>query len=174
MPTTSVSDSYITTVEEADTYFSKRFGASAWTSASSANKTIALQMATRALDAMTWAGFKQSSSQARAFPRKYQLDPDGVNPWGAVPSIDSYGYYPVTTPQAVLDACCEEALALITFYANTAGQAREDLIEAGVKSYTLGDLSETFATPAYSRRTLRSKEAFTLVASLLGKNTRMV
>jgi hypothetical protein len=172
MPDTEVTESYITTVELGDAYFAKRLDCAAWTGASSANKSKALQMATRALDSMRWDGVKAVSTQTRQFPRKYKLDPDATNPWGNVTSLDYYGYATATTPQAILDACCEEALALLRYSASTASSARADLIAQGVTSYTLGDLSETFGKGP--KQVLKSSEARQLVNYLLGKNVRIV
>jgi hypothetical protein len=46
-------------------------------------------------------------------------------------------------PQEVKDACCEEALSLYAFYADTDRSERKTMKEDGVKSYSLGgDYSE--------------------------------
>ena len=60
----------------------------------------------------------------------------------------------VTVPQAVIDACCEEALEIIT----TGNNSRRSLQDQGVASFRMLDLSETFA-PAPGQPTLTSRMA---------------
>jgi len=49
----------------------------------------------------------------------------------------------VTVPQAVIDACCEEALELLA----TGGNVRRSLQDQGVTSMKMLDISESFAPP---------------------------
>ena len=110
------------TVEEATAYFASRLHSEAWTSAGDADKEKALTMATRAIDRTPVKGVKSSYDQANQFPR-----------------------YPDTeTPQAVKDACCEEALALLE---RGDSQRRKMQLE-GVQSFTLGNMSESYAAGA--------------------------
>ena len=119
------------TVEEAATYFASRLHSEAWTSAVDADKEKALTMATRAIDRTPVKGVKSSYDQANQFPR-----------------------YPDTqVPQAVKDACCEEALALL----ERGNSQRRKLQAEGVVSMSIGGLSETYAVG--SGRGLLSQEA---------------
>lgn len=119
------------TVEEATTYFASRLHAEAWTSASAADKGKALSMATQAIDRQPLKGSKSDSAQTLGFPR-----------------------YPDTeVPQAVKDATCEEALALL----ERGDSQRRKLQAEGVTSMSIGGLSETYA--AGSGRGLLSQEA---------------
>lgn len=107
------------TVEEAATYFASRLHSEAWTSAADADKQKALVMATRAIDRQILRGRKTDAGQDRAFPR-----------------------YPDTAvPQAVKDATCEEALALL----DRGDNQRRKLQAEGVVSMSIGSLSETYA-----------------------------
>ncbi len=166
MTDTSVSDSYLATVELADAIFAKRLGASAWTAASSDDKSKALQMATSAIDSQNYSGLKYLSTQDRQFPRKYQIDPTvDSNPWGGTVNCDTYGYVYESTsvPDAVLLACALEALALIEYYASTSPIDEADLISKGVKSFSLGKLSMSFSGSASLQSGFKSKEAYDLL-----------
>lgn len=110
------------TLEEANTYFESRLHAEAWTNASDADKQKALEMATRAIDRTPLKGVKASWDQAHQFPR-----------------------YPDTEiPQAVKDACCEEALAIL----ERGNSQRRRLQQEGVQSLSVGGLSETYVAGA--------------------------
>ena len=127
------------TVEEATTYFASRLHAEAWTQASTCDKGKALDMATRAIDRTPLKGVKTSYDQANQFPR-----------------------YPDTeVPQAVKDACCEEALAIL----ERGNNQRRKLQQEGVQSFTLGNMSETYAPGA--GRGLISQEAKELLGPWL-------
>jgi len=110
------------TVEEAATYFASRLHSEVWTQAADADKQKALVMATRAIDRQILRGRKTDAGQDRAFPR-----------------------YPDTAvPQAVKDATCEEALALL----ESGNSQRRKLQQEGVQSFSLGNMSETYAAGA--------------------------
>jgi len=120
------------TLEEANTYFASRLHAEVWTSATDTDKQKALDMATRAIDRTPLKGVKASWDQAHQFPR-----------------------YPDTEiPQAVKDACCEEALAIL----ERGNSQRRRLQQEGVASYSIGGLTETFVAGARGRG-LISQEA---------------
>lgn len=112
MTDTSVSDSFLTTVEAADAYFAKRLYSEDWTAATSANKIKALQTATRKIDNLFLIGQKYDidftngvANQPRAFPR--------YNPNNGFTYDYDYSTSGAKVPQKVKDACCEEALALL-------------------------------------------------------------
>lgn len=96
---------------EANEYFGGRLHADAWTAATDADKEKALNMATRAIDRLPLKGCKTEDDQANQFPRH----PDEE------------------IPQAVKDACCEEALALL----ERGNNQRHKLQQEGVQSFTL-------------------------------------
>lgn len=119
------------TIEEATTFFASRLHAEAWADLKDAEKQKALDMATRVIDRQLLKGRKMEADQELAFPR-----------------------YPDTeVPQAVKDACCEEALALL----ERGNNQRRKLQQEGVQSFTLGSMSETYVPGA--GRGLLSQEA---------------
>ena len=119
------------TIEYADEYFKKRLHAESWGETSEADKEKALKQATRSIDRMPLKGRKTDLHQPLAFPR-----------------------YPDTEiPEAVKEACCEEALALL----ESGNSQRRKLQQEGVQSFTLGNMSETYAPGA--GRGLLSQEA---------------
>ena len=122
--------SYVSLVE-ANEYFSSRLHADAWAEASDADKEKALAMAAKAIDRQPLIGRKTETGQALAFPR-----------------------YPDTEVlEAVKEACCEEALAIL----ESGNSQRRKLQQEGVQSFTLGNMSETYAPGA--GRGLLSQEA---------------
>jgi RNase P subunit RPR2 len=116
---------------EANEYFSDRLHADAWAEAADADKEKALAMATKAIDRQPLKGRKTDLVQEMAFPR-----------------------YPDTeVPQAIKEACCEEALAIL----ERGNSQRRRLQKEGVQSFTLGNMSETYAPG--SGKGLLSQEA---------------
>lgn len=118
MSESETTTAYLTT-EEAAVYFAGRLHVDPWINAGDAEKTAALAMATRAIDRLTLKSRKADPAQALAFPR----------------------YPDEEIPQAVKDACCEEALALI----ERGNSQRRKLQAEGVISTTVGNVSETYA-----------------------------
>ena len=114
-------NSYID-IEGADEYFAGRLHAEGWTGADDSTKEAALKQATRTINRQLLRGVKNDMSQALAFPR-----------------------YPDTEiPEAVKEACCEEALALL----ERGNSQRWKLQQEGVQSFTLGSMSESYAAGA--------------------------
>ena len=107
---------------EANEYFSDRLHADAWAEASDADKEKALAMATKAIDRQPLRGRKTETGQALAFPR----------------------YPDAEIPQNVKEACCEEALTIL----ERGNSQRRKLQQEGVQSFSLGNMSETFAAGA--------------------------
>jgi len=122
--------SYVS-LAEANEYFSNRLHADAWADVSDADKEKALAMATKAIDRQPLSGRKTDLAQEMAFPR----------------------YPDVDVPEAVKEACCEVALALI----ERGNSQRRKLQQEGVQSFSLGNMSETYAPGA--GRGLLSQEA---------------
>ncbi len=116
---------------EANEYLSNRLHADAWAEAADADKEKALAMATKAIDRQPLKGRKTDPAQTPAFPR----------------------YPDAEIPQAVKEACCEEALAIL----ERGNSQRKKLQQEGVQSFTLGNMSETYAAGA--GRGLLSQEA---------------
>ena len=119
------------TIEEASTYFAGRLYAERWGETSDADKEKALKQATKEIDRQPLTGRKTADDQALAFPR----------------------YPDEEVPEAVKEACCEVALALL----ERGNSQRRKLQQEGVQSFTLGNMSETYAPGA--ERGLISQEA---------------
>jgi hypothetical protein len=116
-----MSGSYCT-IEYADEYFSDRLHAESWGQAYEIEKEKALKQAIKAIDRLPLKGRKADTTQTLAFPR-----------------------YPDTeVPEAVKEACCEEALAIL----ERGNSQRRRLQQEGVQSFSLGNMSETYAAGA--------------------------
>ena len=115
----------------ADEYFENRLHAERWGETSDADKEKALRQATKEIDRQPLTGRKTTDTQELAFPRC----PDEE------------------VPEAVKEACCEAALALL----ERGNSQRRKLQQEGVQSFTLGNMSETYAPGA--GRGLLSQEA---------------
>ena len=110
------------TIEYADEYFAGRLHAESWGETGEADKEKALRQATKTIDRQPLRGRKAETGQALAFPR-----------------------YPDTeVPEVVKEACCEEALAML----ERGNSQRRKLQQEGVQSFSLGNMSETFAAGA--------------------------
>lgn len=123
----STANTYLT-VAAASTLLNQRLGNSDWDVAATDDKERALIQATEDIDALRFDGLKLTASQALAFPRSNQEEPfDQV-------------------PLAVRRACAYQALGLLR-NASTGGRSEQQSRDrAGVVSYTIGNLSETFAS----------------------------
>ena len=116
-----MSESYCT-IEYADEYFAGRLHAESWGETSDADKEKALRQATKEIDRQLLKGRKATDAQELAFPRY----PDNE------------------VPEAVKEACCEEALAIL----ENGNSQRRKLQQEGVQSFSLGNMSETYAAGA--------------------------
>lgn len=124
---------------------------SAWTNATADQKSAALEEASDNIDSLALKGQQYDPGvQAREFPRY----PDRA----AYSSEYTADYSEV--PQAVLDACCLEALEIL----KQGSSGRKDLREQGVKQYSIGGkLSESFGdapVPKLLSRKARDKLRF--------------
>lgn len=150
------------TWQEAKAYFAGDPRAKAFIALDS-GMTWYLQRATKTIDGLPLRGRKYllDGSQTRQFPREYRDGYDTNLETGEA-----------EVPQCVLDACCEEALALYLFYADTDRTERKTMAEDGVKSYSLGgDYSETLgASGADKHNGLKSTEAYNLLASHIARS----
>lgn len=138
-----MSESYCT-IKEANAYFSGRLHAESWGQADEIAKEKALKQATKEIDRQPLKGRKATDTQELAFPR----------------------YPDSEVPEAVKDACCEVALALL----ERGNSQRRKLQQEGVQSFTLGNMSETYIAGA--GKGLLSQEAKELLRPwLLGATT---
>ncbi len=178
MTDTAVSDSYITTIEDFEARLASdpRAAAIALLAAESATQTWYLQKATTIIDAMPLKGSTynyidksdpSSDEQALMFPRVingYAYDWDDATNAAAV-------------PEDVKKATVEEAIALYDFYVSSPGdQKRRKLQDQGVKSISLGDLSESYGGISASAKWkgLHSQEAYDLLKSYIAGAVRPI
>ncbi len=119
-----------------------------------------LQEATRHIDQLRLRGDKYDSTQDRAFPRVI----DGI----IVGDSDQNA----VVPDDVLRACMEEAIALYAYYASTSAQKRASLQAQGVKSYSIGDLSETYgpSTTTGPMQGFKSSAAYRLLSRYIARS----
>ena len=114
-------NSYID-IAGANEYFAGRLHAEVWEQADESTKEKALRQATKTIDRQLLRGRKTNPEQELAFPRH----PD------------------TEIPAAVKEACCEEALAML----ERGNSQRRRLQQEGVQSFTLGNMSESYAAGA--------------------------
>ena len=166
MVDTAVANSYIATIELAEAYFSGDPRATAFLALDS-GMVWYLQRATKAIDGLPLKGKKylRDGTQARQFPREYREGYDMDELTGVA-----------EVPPNVLDACCEEALALYIFYADTDRSERKTMKEDGVKSYSLGgDYGETIGVSNSDKHNgLLSTEAYNLLSKHIARTFPIV
>lgn len=141
------------TVQEADTYFSNRLFSDSWTNASPEDKQKALIMATKAIDRKPLRGRKTDPQQELAFPRNGATE----------------------IPQEVKDACCEEALAILSSVGNQHSLYGP---KPGLKSIQIGKVREEYFSPIEGgtnsfNTQLRSPEAWELLKFWIGGGVGM-
>lgn len=125
-------DSYVT-VAEADAYSASHYLSTdkvrlEWEKLSTEDKEVILRQSCLEMDALPYVGRKVSETQTLAFPRmKYGYCMDGVDPY-------------------VAKAQVEQALSKM----DTTQAKRKKLQKEGVKSYSIGDLSETYSDAVVS------------------------
>lgn len=135
-------DTYIS-VTDASTYLAANYVSTdakltAWTALSSTDKEVLLRKATRIIEQQKIVGFKAYTTQTLAFPRAIWTDivPNDL----PVPSQELYGHWYIqpVVPDAVKYAECEIAIDLVS------PSTRKELQRQGVKSFSLGSLSESY------------------------------
>lgn len=148
-----------TSIQFADTYISARYALGSatgkrWSSLSDEEKTVFLTSAFDAIEAMPFRGKKVSPHQNNAFPRlPYQ-----------------YGRTEEGAPQRVKYAEVELALWLSDRKKRESSEKRTQLIADGVKSFSVGDLSESYSDSSETTRTFTAvscKKAMELLAPYL-------
>lgn len=166
MADTPVANSYIETLELAVTYFKDDPRATAFISTPSAMAWY-LRKATKIIDGLPLRGrkYQLDGTQIRQFPREYR-DGYDMNELTGVAEV----------PQNVLDACCEEALALYLFLADSDRTDRKTMSEDGVNNYNLGGVySETLGpSNADKHYGLLSSEAYRLLGKHIARSFPIV
>jgi hypothetical protein len=170
---TSFSDSYVLSDAILEAYLTDdpRAAAIALKAASASAQGWYCKEATRTIDALPLRGrkYQRDGTQDRQFPREYQT-PDGW--WPDTNEADGS----VEVPQAVIDACCEEAVAIYDRETTSADRkTRSDLIRQGVTHVTYSTTSESYAVGTADRlKGLESKRAYDLLAKYILRATPIV
>jgi hypothetical protein len=155
----------------ANTYFESRIYSDSWTNASDNNKTLALVLACKKIDRQMLRGKKALPTQPLEFPRRlYSHNPLGTNDIEYIGNLSEIlsenGWISETAvQQCVKDAQCEEAIAILDNGTNANKRAK--LQQQGVKSFTVGNMSETFRDIAINSTKLLSLEAMDLLKPYL-------
>ena len=148
MALTIGTDTYIS-LADAKTYVTSNFATNdekyiGWNALTDSDKEVYLRRATKRIDRQIYKGIKAIESQTLQFPRAfYSIDIYNRNIGLEIDNVHGEGWYIETeVKQCVKEAQVEESLALIT--QGTIFNKRMDLQWQGVKSISLGNLSETY------------------------------
>ncbi len=160
---------------DAGAYFADRLHSEAWHAATPEQRAQAIVTATRAIDRVPMRGRKKQTGQTLEFPRCYDVPPPDYAPqndWTHVLYGDTAWCDP-STPQAVLDAVCEEAIARL----ERGNSTRRKLQLEGVIAYRAGNTSESYAAGqtgvSVSPAELLSLEARTLLRPYAARSAKI-
>ena len=145
-------------------YLADRLFTEAWTVAPPEQQASSLIMATRAIDRHNIIGVPKDNTQLLQFPRRYPFQLHSLwktwygkyiekNEWTPVYLEAMSWWVEENVPSLVIDAVCEEALALL----ERGGTSRLRLQRSGVRSMGIGGASESYAPG--SGKGLLSQEA---------------
>lgn len=160
---TYISQSDATAYIEAH-YASTSAQAVAWAALSSADKDAYLRKACVAIDRQVLVGIKSVADQVLEFPRALPTEcwsdflPNGYQRY-----LGTNLYVQTAVPDKVKYAQVEEALTLLVGVS-----ARIDLQRQGVKSFSLGNLSETYGN--YDAASLDSYDAQQLLREYVARS----
>jgi hypothetical protein len=165
------SNSYLS-LEDAEAYFAARLRSDAWDGASESDKEKALLTACRRIEGHRLQvhrrpyGFPYDLPNALDRPADplAPADPDQALSFPRQRDLDRSGAFAI--PDQVKQAQCEEALALLSRGAEQ--ERRQSLQAAGVKSFTVDGLSESYESGA-ARQMLMSAEARSLLAPFIDR-----
>lgn len=148
MAITVGTDTYIS-LADANTYVSNNYPTTAteytsWNALSDANKELYLKKATKKIDRLYLRGIKAVSTQTLEFPRAIRTDYRRENFPLVNIRLDADWVIETAVSQQVKDAQVEEALAIVT--QGTTANKRQQLQAQGVKSFSLGNLSESYGS----------------------------
>jgi|SRR5882672_7750349 len=131
-------NSYVA-MEDAESFLDARLNSASWSSAVADDKTRALLMAAKRLDAENWLGNRVTTTQRLTWPRigVTKVDPVGIGLWYGSYGYDwgwGYGEQYLTTeiPQLVKDAQCELALAYLEGFDDGQEDAMDSFSADGV------------------------------------------
>lgn len=136
-----------------------------WSALTSANKEVLLRKAAQIIDRQPLTGYKYLTTQTMQFPR-YTYSEYNDNDKYLHPLLRKNGFYSDdTVPEAVKNAQCEIAISLAQ-----GTNERAEMQRQGVKSFSIGNLSETFTG---NQNSVPSHEAKQLLAPFIGGGFRV-
>lgn len=146
-------DTYISLVDAAqyvtNNYISTDSKRISWFALTDSDREIFLKKATKKIDRQRLRGIKAIFTQNLAFPRAIETDHYNAEYYKNISIINYSGY--VVEPevsQIVKEAEVEEALSIMQD--NNMSNKRAELQAQGVKSFSLGSLSETYVVTGAS------------------------
>ena len=161
-------DTYIS-LDDAQEYLSENYISTdekliAWNALSDMDKEILLRKALKTIEAQPYVGFKACSTQTLEFPRAlYTSIPQDI--YAPSQIWPDNWYVQSEVPSAVKYAQCE-----IAFETASGTSNRVKLQRQGVKSFSLGNLSETYSGASNS---IVSHEAKELLKPYIGGGYRI-
>jgi len=157
------------TVADANKYFSARLFAENWFEADNGNKIKALDMATKQIDRLPLKGRPADPNQELQFPRAYiggtvldrQQYFDFIQGW----------WYEQEVPERVKNACCEQALFLLTLTKYERDRNRQHILGIVTENLDLAtEISDKNLVSQMRKRTILCPEAREyLLPYLVGK-----
>lgn len=168
MSLTIGTDTYIS-LDDAQDYLSENYISTdekliAWNALSDMDKEILLRKALKTIEAQPYVGFKACSTQTLEFPRAlYTSIPQDI--YAPSQIWPDNWYVQSEVPSAVKYAQCE-----IAFETASGTSNRVKLQRQGVKSFSLGNLSETYSGASNS---IVSHEAKELLKPYIGGGYRI-
>jgi DNA-binding NarL/FixJ family response regulator len=167
MPSTIVvgTNSYISTVD-ASTYVSNNYISSsekyiAWNALTDADKEVYLKKACKKIDRQILRGVKALATQTLEFPRAIRTDYYNSNYSSTTVRFTADWAVETSVSQNVIDAQVEESLSIATN--GSQSTKRQELQSQGVKSFSLGSLSESYTISKGGATKLISQEATELL-----------
>jgi len=166
-------DSYISQAD-ASTYLSGAYISTdakliAWTALSSADKDVLLRSAASIIDRQPLNGTKVILTQVMKFPRIVYTEAAGYSYFIASHPNDSNLYLEPSVPVEVQHAQCEIAIGLIV--GNQ--PKREQLQREGVRSFSVGGLSESYAGSGSVVSAIPSVKAVDMLRPFLAGSVRI-
>lgn len=165
MALTVGTDTYISLADTwtylAENYLSTDSKLLAWIALQDADKEVLLRKATRLIDSQPVAGVKATSSQTLAFPRATYTD---YADYSGTYSDD--GAYPGYRAQSGVPSAVQYAQVEIALVLASGTPTRLAMQQQGVKSYSIGNLSETLGGAGIMAR-IPSAEAVALLRPYL-------
>lgn len=166
MPLTiTVNENTYISLDDAEEYFKTRLNNSVWEEATNTQKKKALVTATRHIDYHSFIGRKVDPDQPLKFPRVFTKKISPFYKYDDKLDSDSL-------PQELLDATCEEAIALLSKDNKT-----EKKLRSGIESESIEDTSRSYNTDVMKSvrngRGIVSPEAKSLLRGFIKSTARL-